>query len=501
MYFLGLDVGTTGIKSIVYNEKWDISGYGFHECNIEHPQPGLNEQNAEGMWKLIKEVIRISTLNCKNRVGALSISIQGDAVMAIDKNWNAISPVQLGIDYRGKQESLLCEDLLGAFALFQATGMRPHPLNAFIKMLYIQKHNPQIYEQAYKLVTYSDYLLGKFGCREACIDYTMASRTMCWDPITKDWSDKILHVFDFDKSLLSHPVAPGTIVGQVSRGLAADLGLAPNCLIVAGGHDQACAPLGAGILAPGTALDSHGTAEVISTVFDKPCLNAKMFESYYPCSTYLEPGLYYSFALLHVGGILLKWFAENLCPDVVKNTETGQNATPYSVLMSSMSQFPSPLLMVPYLNGSGTPTCNLEAKGAIIGLTLNSTREEITRAIMEALAFEVKFNLQTMGECGIEIAQVNCVGGGAKSERGLQLKADIWGIPVVTMQHKESACLGAAILAAKGAGLFQNCYEAVSALVKQERCFEPDPKLHAEYLERYESYRHWCDIILNQYAK
>lgn len=500
MYFLGLDVGTTGIKAVVYSEKWDICGYGFHECNIEHPMPGLNEQNAEAMWELAKDVIRISTLNCKNRVNAISISIQGDAVMAIDKNWNAISPVQLGIDYRGKQESLVCEERLGAFSLFQATGMRPHPLNSFVKMLYIQKKSPDIYSQAYKLVTYSDYFLGKLGCEEAYIDYTMASRTMCWDPITWDWNDQILQAFDFDKSLLSRPVAPGTIVGQVPTNLALDLGLAPKCLIVAGGHDQACAPLGAGILAPGTALDSHGTAEVVSTVFNKPCLNRKMFESFYPCSVYLIDGLFYSFALLHVGGILLKWFAENLCPDIIKASEINGDTNPYSVLMSSMSQIPSPLFIIPYLNGSGTPTCNLEAKGAIFGLTLNSTREEITRAIMEALAFEVLFNLQTIRECGIEINQVKCVGGGAKSQRGLQLKADIWGVPVVTMQHKESACLGAAILAAKGAGLFHDCSEAVSALVKEECCFEPNLKLHSHYSERFKSYRRWCDIILGQYA-
>lgn len=499
MYILGLDIGTTGIKSIVFDENWDPVGYGFQECNVLHHQPNWNEQDAEHIWSIAKDVIKASTANCKNRVGALSVSVQGDAVVAIDQNRKAICPVQLGIDYRGRAEAELCRETFGDYELFRKTGMRSHPLNAFVKMLHIRRVTPGIYEQADKLVTYSDFILAKLGSDSVCIDYTMATRAMCLDLKSLLWDEQILKAFDFDLNRLAIPVPPGSIVGTVPKSLSQKLGLADACLIVAGGHDQACAELGAGLLQSGIALDSHGTAEVLSTVFDKAYTNQKMYESYYPCSAYMKQGMYYSFALLHVGGILLKWFTETYCPDLAAQA-LSQGISPYELVTASMPSSPSPLLVIPYLNGSGTPSCNLDAKGAILGLTLSNTRQETARAMIESLTFEARLNFETMAACGFPIKEVRCVGGGAKSALGLQLKADVWNTPIVTMKYKESACLGAAILAAKGAGIFNTFEEAVSQLVKIERCFEPDTKTSAFYADRYQEYHHWANLILNEYG-
>ena len=499
MLVLGLDIGTTGIKSVVYNESGEIMGTGFRECSVLCPTANHYEQDAEAVWDVAQDVIRISTSKCKNRVSALSVSVQGDAIIAIDMHRNAIAPAQLGIDYRGREEALLCKDRFGGYELFCRTGMRPHPMNSFVKMLHLKHEQPDVFRRAHKLVTFSDYILGKLGSESFVIDYSMASRTMCMNSAKLQWDQEILSKFHFDNDKLSIPVASGTVVGTVSHSLAQSLGLSDKCLIVAGGHDQACAALGAG-LEPGIALDSHGTAEVISTVFHQPNISEMMYRSYFPSSAYIIDGMYYTFALLHVGGILLKWFVEGFCePDIETAKEMG--ISPYAFMDSKIPNEPSQLFVIPYFNGSGTPTCNLDARGAIIGLTLSNDRYDIARAVMEALSFEAKYNIYTMNCCGLPLHEVRCVGGAARSSVNLQIKADIWDLPVATMKNRESACLGAAMMAAVGAGLFKDFSEATKALVRVGRLFEPDPSKSTIYADRYAQYQEWAQVFLKKYGE
>ena len=486
MLLLGIDVGTTGAKAAVFDENGCQKGYAFEEYDVICPGPGLFEQDAEKVWSITKSVIGKAVDTIGQQISAMSLSVQGDAVIAINQNRTAISPAYLGMDYRGTKETKDCIELFGDRYLFQLTGMRPHPMNTLIKILWIKNNLPDLYENAYKFVTYADFILGKLGSDDIVIDYPMASRTMAFDIHFLQWSGEILGKLNISEKLLGKPVPSGKVVGKINQELASELNINSNALLITGGHDQTCAALGAGIIQENMALDSHGTAEVISTAFPQLQINDIMYQGYYPCYIYTVPNMYFTFSLNHTGGILLRWFVENFCyEDAVQAENTGKQL--YDYIINRMKDGPSPLLVLPHFNGSGTPTCDIHSKGAFLGLTMATTRYDIAKAIIESLSYEVRINLDTMRKAGIQINHLRSVGGGARSTIGLQNKADILGIPVSTLKVREAACLGASMLAGIATGVYKNAKDA-SNIVSISDTYYPRSDIHSQYNQKYDTY-------------
>ncbi len=483
MLLLGVDIGTTGAKALVFNEAGSIVAYSFKEFGIYHPQKGYAEQDPELVWAVCKQIICEATAKSGPNIAAISISVQGDAIIPVGLDRKALANAQLGMDYRGVEETEECAKIFGEQWLFDNTGMRPHPLNSLIKILWIKKKSPDLFEKTYKFVTFSDFLLAKLGSDEYVIDLSMASRTMAFDLKTCYWSEKILGRIDIPVEKLSKPVPSATAVGKISERIGAELGINSGALIVAGGHDQACAALGSGIIKPSFALDSHGTAEVLSTPLNEAITNSVMFNSYYPCYSHVVPGMYFTFGLNHVGGVLLKWLSEQVC-----GLNSSLEGSPYDYLLNNCVDKPSHLMVLPHFNGSGTPTCDLESKGAILGLNMSTNRFDIAKAIMEALSFELRININTMLTAGIQIENLICVGGGARSKVILQNKADILSIPVSTLQIREAAGLGAGMLAGLATGAFGSVREAAN-IVKTQETYYPREEYSRCYEERFSIYK------------
>ena len=174
---------------------------------------------------------------------------------------------------------------------------------------------------------------------------------------------------NLDPERFSRPVPSGTLVGTIRRALAEELGLPAGLMLVSGGHDQTCAALGAGLVKGGLGLVSTGTAEVLATAFNAPALTRRMFDSYYPCYLHAKAGMFFTFSLNHVGGLLLRWWRDQFAGVEVADARAA-GLDPYALIDQRMPAQPSPVMVVPHLNGTGTPWCDLEAKGAIVGLTL-----------------------------------------------------------------------------------------------------------------------------------
>lgn len=486
MLVMGIDIGTTGAKAAVFDSTGKQYGYDFAEYGIISKTPGLAEQDGEAIWHITKKVIAGACKECGREIIAISLSVQGDAVTAVDTALRPLVPFQLGMDYRSASQAAAFASAYGDEFLFRHTGMSPHPMNAICKIRYLSENVPDIAANCYKFMTYSDFLLSKLGADSPSIDHTMASRTMAADIATLEWIPEILSSAGITKEQLSKPVPSGSIVGQLTKDLSEELGIRPGALLVAGGHDQAMAALGAGLLQPGTALDSHGTAEVISTPLTTPKLDADMLTHSFPCYAYALPGMYFTFSLNHTAGILLKWWAEGFCrQDYAPAAKSGKSI--YSYLMEQADKTPSRLLVLPSFQGNATPNCDLNARGAILGLTLSSTRQEIAKAILESLCFSMKENLSALRSSGIPIKQLRCVGGGARTPAGLQLKADICGCPIYTLRIREAACLGAAMLAGIAAGIWKTPREAAET-VHLEQEYLPDPEREKIYGEHYQRY-------------
>jgi xylulokinase len=496
MLLMGIDVGTTGAKAAVFDELGVQKGYGFEEYGVNCPEPGRAEQDPEEVWRITKRVIAKAASESGPDIGAISVSVQGDAVIPIDGNRAALAPAQLGMDYRGTVEAARCGELFGGKELFRKTGIRPHPINSIVKVLWIKNNEPDLFEKTRKFGTYGDFILGKLGSDEAVIDHTMASRSMAMDLASCSWSEEILGPLGIPAEKLGRIAAPAVRVGKLPSFLAGELGIKAGAAIVTGGHDQTCAAMGAGIVKEGMALDSHGTAEVVSTAFVRPRLDDLMYESYYPCYLHAAKDLYFTFSLNHTAGILLKWFVEGFCgEDAVEAEKTGKRLYELALQKDDDSR-PSPVMVFPSFNGSGTPTCVTSAKGAILGLTLSTTRHDIARAINEALSFELKINLDTFKKAGIDISLIRCVGGGARSPIGLQSKADITGLSFAVLQVREAACLGAAMLAGISEGVYSGPSET-AGLVHIAGVYEPEKAKADLYEPRFNIYRKYYNMILD----
>lgn len=488
MRLIGLDVGTTGCKAIVFGPAGEALGHGFREYGVICDAPAKAEQDAEQVWALTKEALReaVAQAGVKD-IRALSVSAQGDAIVPVDREFRALHPAILGMDYRSRAQAERCAELCGALALFQSTGMRPHPMNSVTKVLLLRDIAPAVFERAAKIVTYADFILGKLG-GEGVIDFTMASRTMAFDLHRKVWHEEIHRRLGLRPQMWSRPAPSGQPAGTVRDGLADELGLPRGLLLVTGGHDQTCAAIGSGAVRSGLGVVSTGTAEVMSMALDAPALSAAVFDNYYPCYLHAKDGMHFTFSLNHAGGILLKWWRDNFAgPETAEAGLTGADA--YRLIDERMPSEPSPVLFLPHLTGSGTPTCDLGSKGAVVGLTLGTTRHDIARAMLEGLTFELRLNLHTMEQCGMPVTELVAAGGGAKSPRWLQLKADILNRPLRTLRCREAACLGAALLAGAGAGVYRNLDEGVAQAVSYDQQYVPIPNHVAVYAERYAVYR------------
>jgi xylulokinase len=488
MHVIGLDIGTTGCKAMIIDPEGIVKGYSFIEYNIISNEPNMAEQDAEHVWQLVKEALGKTIRNSGIReISAMSISVQGDAIIPINKDCRAIYPAILGMDYRSAKQAEECETLCGDYELFATTGMRPHPMNSLVKILWLKENRPEIYKQAWKIATYADFILGKLGA-EPVIDFTMASRTMAFDLYKKEWSSLILEKCYIDPSFLSRAVPSGEVSGTLKPSIASEVGISSKVLLVTGGHDQTCAALGAGVVDERRGVVSTGSAEVMSAAFESPKLGHTMYQNFYPCYVYAKNDMYFTFSLNHTGGILFKWYRDHLAyPELARSKETGSNA--YDLIIDRMKGEPSPIMILPHHNGSGTPWCDTSSKGAIVGMTLSTTRHHISRAILEGLTFELRINREKLKEAGVTFEDLVAVGGGAKSSAWLQLKADILGCPVTTLKNKEASCLGAALLAAKGAGIYSSLDEGVKRTVHIDQIFAPNESLRTVYDERFTIYK------------
>jgi xylulokinase len=488
MYLLGLDVGSTGCKAIVFDAAGNIKGSGFQEYDIETDETGKAEQDADAIWRITEDVLTQAVSSAgTNDIKALSVSVQGDSAIPVDKDFNALSPAILGMDYRSAPQSRRLAEEIGDFNLFEKTGMRSHPINAAVKAVWLKDTSPSIYEKANKIVTYADFILGKLGA-EPAIDFSMASRTGVFDLKKREWSGDIIAAFGLDADKYSPPCPSGKVVGKIAPGVAEKTGLSPDTFLVTGGHDQTCAGIGAGLVVEGPALLSTGTAEVLSTAFKSPKLTKAMYEAYYPCYIHAEPSLYFTFALNHVGGLLLKWYRDNLGqPEVAESIRQGDDA--YSVIVGNVPEGPSRVMVLPHFNGSGTPTCDMDSKGAIVGLTMATTRHDIVRAVLESQTYELKINVECMQDAGIPISSLIAAGGGAKSSLWLQIRADVLDCPVRTLRIREAACLGAAILSGAATGVYSSIAEGVYNTVRYEKEYIPVPGMVQKYEEKYHTYK------------
>ncbi len=491
MSLIGLDIGTTGCKAIVFASDGRILGQASREYPILTPRANWAEQEAELVWTKAWEALgeAVSRAAQYNDVPvAMALSVQGEAVIPVDADGRALRPAILGMDTRTTGENKWLVSRFSRQKLFKRTGMPVHTINTLPKLLWLRRHEPRIWKGAHQFLLYEDFFLRRLVGR-AVISHCLASRTQMYDLAKGDWADDILSECKIERERLALlPPLQGGVVGTLKKDLARSLGISGEVLLVSGGHDQACAALGSGVVKPGLAMVSTGTAEVVEVAMDKPKLAGQLEKGGISVYRHVVPGLYLAMTLNHSGGLLLRWFRDTLCRYECDKAR-GEGKDAYELILAGAPEWPTGVMVLPHFSGSGTPLLDTTSRGAIIGLTLTASRAVIAKAILEGLTFELRINTDLLKKCGINIRELHAVGGGARSNLWLQLKADICKIPLHIPKVTEAACLGAALLAGVGAGVYPDLVSAVSQMVQFERRVAPQRKSVLAYDKRCRIYQ------------
>ena len=483
MSLLGIDVGTTGCKVVAFSLDGEVLSEAYGEYPLIHRRVGFSELDSEGVWIAVLDGIhRVAESTVNDPIEALAVGCQGEAFTPVDAKGHCLQHGITTFDFRAREDELAIGNALERLAIMRITGMPLSAIATLCKLRWLRRECPEIYCEAWKFLSYEELVFQRLGV-DPVIDYSMAARTMAFDINAKDWSSTMLEVAEVDREKLPDVAPSGTVVGKIGPAAARMTGLPVGAVVVTGGHDQPCGALGAGITQPGRVMDATGTVECIAPALSRPVVNQQMLQGNFSCYPHVLPDLYISLGFVSSGGVSLRWFRDQFGGDDVREAER-RGVNVYDFLMASMPERPSGLLFLPHLTGAGTPTLDLGSKGAILGLTLSSTRAELVKAVIEGISFEIRHNLDLLEAAGVEIGEVRAIGGGARSERWLQLKADIFGKSVVALNVSEGVCLGAAMLAGIAIGRFESADEAVARFVTEKKTYHPRPEVQGFYEER-----------------
>jgi xylulokinase len=488
MSLLGIDIGTTGTKAVAFRENGDILSTAY--CSYEElfPRPGWVEMDPNQMWKAVCDVIRkVAGEVATDPIKAIGVSVLGEAVTPIDKDLRPLYNTVPSVDARCKEQVNWWNKTIGAEEIYSITGQPLHTSYSINKVMWFRDEMPQVFSKTWKFLLWEDLFCCWMGL-EPSIDYSLASRTMAFDIHSRQLSERLLTTANLSGDCLAEPIPAGQKIGEISAARASELGLLPGVVVTVTGHDVINGAFGAGAIHNGQAVLTIGTTEAVVVALDKPRLTRDLEKETFACYCHTFTEKYAALAYSTCSGNLLRWYRDHFALSEKADAQR-QGTNVYDILTAKANLGKSGLLLLPHFIGAGTPYLDPESRGAILGLSLATEPGDILAAILEGTTFELKINLDSYSNAGIQIQDMRAVGGGAKSDRWLQLKADITGIPIIRVDMTESGCLGAAIQAGAASGVYSSREEALSEMVKLGTRFEPNSLVARQYEELYSAYR------------
>lgn len=487
MSLLGIDIGTTGCKAGAFSEDGRMIASAYEEYTLHHPQPGWVELDAAQVWGQVCKTIRaVVSHTSHDPVKALAVSSMGEAMVPVTLDRCILGPSILNFDVRGAEYLPDLSARLSNDRLYRINGNTLGNHYSLPKLKWIKQYQPDLYARACNFLLWGSFVSFMLGA-EPVVPHSLASRTLLFDINRADWSDELIELAELDRKKLPDTVPAGMVIGAVSHVVAEDLGLPANVLIVAGGHDQCVSGVGCGVIDQGRSMLGMGTFLCAMPVFRQRRDMAAMLSLGLNTEHHAAPGRYVSF-IYNQGGAQLAWFRDTFAALEHQHArQTGQDV--YARLIAEMPVGPSRVMSLPHWSTGGPPEFIADSSGVLVGLRLETTRGEILKGMLEAIAFDLKACIERLPEAGIEISDYRVVGGGSKSDTWIQLCADILDRPLVRPKITEAGILGAAIMAGAGARVFGSLEAGVETMVSLDRTFEPDPDMRGLYERRFEKYK------------
>ena len=475
MLYIGVDLGTSAVKLLLMDEKGKIHNIVSKEYPISFPHPGWSEQNPED-WKEqslagIKELIADAD---KDQIAGISFGGQMHGLVVLDENDEVIRPAILWNDGRTTKETDYLNEVIGKDKLSKYTANIAFAGFTAPKILWMKEQEPENFAKISKIMLPKDYLAYVLSGVH-CTDYSDASGMLLLDVEHKCWSKEMLEICDVKEEQLPKLYESYEVVGTVKPEIAEELGIPTSVKVIAGAGDNAAAAVGTGTVGEGRCNISLGTS---GTIF----ISSKKFgvDEHNALHSFDHADGYY-----HLMGCMLsaascnKWWMD----EILKTKEYAKEQEQITKLGENN------VFYLPYLMGERSPHNDPKARATFIGMTMDTTREDMTQAVLEGVAFGLRDSLEVARSLGIQIERTKICGGGAKSPLWKKIVANVMNLKVDVIESEEGPGYGGAILAAVGCGEFASVEEAAEKLVKVVDTVEPEEELVAKYEERYQKFK------------
>ena len=499
IYLIGVDLGTMGTKAAIFNSEGNLIAEAYEESKLYYPKPGWVEQAPDEIYgsavRTIKQCLDESGIDT-GRVAGIAFDGQMAGIGSVDKDWGTPTVYDSWLDTR-------CGAYIPTLKQYEQkiislTG-GPPTFSHGAKILWWMHEKPEIFKKIAKFVVPGGYVAGRMGGlkgEDAFIDRTYLHFTCFSDTEAGLWSDELIDIFDVDKSKFPRIVNPWEVIGEVTDQVAAETGLKSGTPIAAGCGDQAANMLGAAMVTPGLVFDVAGTASVFAVCVDHFVTDTEcrtLFTAPLPVSN-----LYYTLAYINGGGLNLRWFRDELASYEKAEAEAaGENI--YQRLDRMAAEVPpgsDKLIFQPHLGGRVCPS-DPNTRGLYIGLNWSHTKAHLYRALMEGVAYEYAYYLSIVTGLlpDFDVCETRVIGGGARSNLWNQIKADVLGVPYVTLNREEFGVLGSAILAGYAAGVFDDLVQTSQRFTEVSTRVEPKPENHEFYQPLVEEYIMLFDVM------
>ncbi len=475
MLYIGVDLGTSAVKLLLMDSEGKIQNIVSKEYPLYFPHPGWSEQKPEDWFTQTMEGIKELTGGCdKSEVAGISFGGQMHGLVALDKDDKVIRPAILWNDGRTGEETDYLNQAVGKDRLSEYTANIAFAGFTAPKILWMKKHEPENFEKICKIMLPKDYLAyclsGSF-----CTDVSDASGMLLMDVKNRCWSDEMLKICGITKEQLPRLYESYEVVGNLKPEIAEELGLSADVKVIAGAGDNAAAAVGTGTVGDGMcniSLGTSGTIFISSKTFGVDQNNALHSFAH-------ADGHYHLMGCMLSAASCNKWWNE----DILKTKDFAAEQANITKLGENQ------VFYLPYLMGERSPHNNPDARAMFIGMSMDTTREDMTQAVLEGVTFGLRDSLEVAKSLGIKIERTKICGGGAKSPLWKKILANIMNLKVDVIESEEGPALGGAMLAAVGCGEYPDVETIAEKVVKVVDTVEPEPELVEKYEERYQKFR------------
>ncbi len=477
---VGVDFGTSHIKAIAFTPEGRIVAHASTPTPTVYPQPGWAYYDPDAVWLQTASALRTMSaqIDDPRRVAAVAVASVGEAGTPIDAAGQPTYPMIAWFDTRTKEQAEQLRRRFGADEIFRRSGVSLQPIFTLCKILWLQQHEPEALARTVRWLNAADYLTFRL-CGVAVSEFSLASRTLMLDIERLRWNVELVEEVGLNPALLPPLLPSGTKLGTVLPDVAAQTGLPVHAVVTTGGHDHVCGAMALGVTRPGAVLDSLGTAEAIFLATDKVLKDPEVGRRGYAQGVHVSGG-YYILGGLYTSGACIEWFRENIGAglDYEALAEEGAAVSPGSL----------GVYFLPHLRTANPGYDDPYSRATFVGLTFDARRGALYRSLLEGLAYEARYSLDTLLPylSDTRIERIVATGGGTRNRLLMRIKASVYNHPLRVVSIDEATALGAAMLAGLGAGVYADVGAAVQSVRYTTALVEPEPTAAAFYAKAYE---------------